>query len=84
MKVAIIGLHSSQETQVRDLFEDRFDLTFVSSSSGRISSAVDGADKVVVMTKFISHQAQDAVRKHPGLLYSNGGVSSLQRLLDGL
>lgn len=84
MKIAIIGLMPPQESKIRDLFEDRFDLTFISSSERRIAPAVEHSDKVVVMTKFVSHEVQGAVRGHPGLLYSNGGVSSLLRVLDGL
>ena len=84
MKVAIIGLSPTQATTVKNEFSDSFSLTFVSSSESRIPSTVDNADNVVVMTKFVSHRAQNLVRNHPGLLFHNGGVSGLKDLLHTL
>jgi len=37
----------------------------------------------VLMTKFIPHDVQDALRKHD-LVFCNGGVSSLKLTLDAM
>jgi hypothetical protein len=88
MRLTIIGLISNQETKIRDEFKEKFDLTFVSSSeknnSKKITTSVEGADSVILMTKFAAHGTQDMVRKHPGLVFLNGGVSSLKAKLSSL
>jgi hypothetical protein len=40
-------------------------------------------DRVILMTKFVSHQVQNVVRGHPGFMYVNGGLSELSdKLLE--
>ena len=83
MKIAIIGLKPDQEQRIAKEFAYH-DFSFVSSTSGGKRPNVPDADTVMLMTKFVSHEQQAAVRNHGGLQFVNGGLSSLRELLRSL
>lgn len=84
--VTIIGLLPRQAEQVAAVYGDEADLKFVSvdMAASRIKATAESTDHVILMTKFMPHEVQAAVRKHEGLTYCNGGVSSVNMKLDQL
>lgn len=86
MSVAVIGLLPQQAGAIQMEYSDRFDLKFLDASTRtpQIKATTSSSAKVILMTKFINHGVQDAVRSHPGLTYVNGGVSSVKQALNGL
>jgi hypothetical protein len=84
-KVTIIGLLSQQANTIRSIYGDKLDLKFieVDTSTIKMRATAETSDQVVLMTKFIPHEIQTALRKHD-LVYCNGGVSSLKLILDAM
>ena len=76
--VTVIGLLPAQARRIEDQFGDRLDLRFldVDTSMHKIKATAESSDHVLLMTKFMPHDVQAAMRKHDGLEYCNGGVSS--------
>ena len=85
LKVTIIGLLPQQANTIRSIYDDKLDLKFieVDTSTIKIRSTAESSDQVVLMTKFISHEIRNALRKHD-LVHCNGGVSSLKLKLDAM
>lgn len=83
-KVAIYGLFSNQEKEVRRKLDGLLDMRFIKYvSQAKMVSSAQWADHFVLMTKFVSHD-YEAVKKYKNLKYCNGGVSSLINLLEGI
>ena len=84
--VAIIGLQPPQARRVESLFGDKLDILCIPAATPRakIQAATASSDYVIVMTKFTSHEAQSAVRKHDGFMYCNGAESAIKQQLDQL
>lgn len=84
LSVAIVGLLPSQAGRVQSAYGDQLDLRFIGSDTSipRARATAESSDQVILMTKFISHDLQDALRKHDGLTFCNGGVSSVNQRLD--
>lgn len=82
-KITIVGLLAQQANTIKKLYGDDLDLRFieVDTSTSKIKATAETSDQVVLMTKFIPHEVQTALRKHD-LVYCNGGVSSLKLQLD--
>ena len=82
--VTIVGLMSVQSNNVKSAYGDVIDLQFMSaeSSPSRVKSVAQSSDHVILMTKFIPHEMQKALREHEGLVFCNGGVSSVGARLD--
>jgi hypothetical protein len=73
-----------QANTIRGIYGDMADLQFLASGQPpKIQAAAESSDQVIVMTKFISHETQTALRKHD-LVFCNGGVSSLKLKLDAM
>lgn len=85
LKVTIIGLLPQQANTIRGIYKDELDLKFieVDTSTIKMQATAATSDQVVLMTKFIPHEIQTALRKHD-LVYCNGGVSSLKLALDAM
>lgn len=84
--VTIIGLLPRQAEQVAAAYGEEADLRFLSvdMAASRIRATTESSDHVILMTKFMPHEVQTAVRKHEGLTYCNGGVSSVNLKLEML
>ena len=84
--VTVVGLLPVQANRVQADFGDKVDLKFIRSdtTAQKIAATAESSDYVILMTKFISHEIQSALRKHDGLNYCNGGVSSVGVKLDEL
>ena len=84
-KITIIGLLPQQANTIRDIYGDGMDLRFieVDTPTSKIRATAETSDQVVLMTKFIPHEIQTALRKHD-LVFCNGGVSSLKLTLDAM
>lgn len=84
-KITIVGLLAQQANTIKKLYGDDLDLRFieVDTSTSKIRATAETSDQVVLMTKFIPHEVQTALRKHD-LVYCNGGVSSLKLQLDAM
>ena len=67
-------------------FGERLSLQFVDSdaSTVRARTVAESSDHVILMTRFIDHRVQDALRKHDGLIFCNGSVSSVDAILSML
>lgn len=78
MQITIIGLKPDQERRIEREFTAH-DFSFVSSTSGEKPAST--GDSVFLMTRFVSHAQQNAVRDHPRLTFINGGLSSLREAL---
>lgn len=87
--ITILGLKPNQGTKIESLFGDRASFKFidVDTPPQQIQATAASSDDVLVMTKFVPHRAQNAIRDHDGLVYVNGGVSSavlkLEEILGG-
>jgi hypothetical protein len=84
-RVLVVGLMKQQEHDVRDAMDAMLKMDFI-MSEGSDSASLEGkarnADLVVLMTKFISHKHQEAVKRvSEHVVYRNGGVSELKRWL---
>jgi hypothetical protein len=78
-KILIIGLKPQQAAIMIHEFGNQFDLRFV--DSGRGASASDGktnVDRIIGMTNFMSHSAEDHIKHHPGYKRVSGGMDSLR------
>lgn len=80
MQITVIGLKPDQERRIEREFT-ALDFSFISSTAYKQTLPMPDGDSVILMTRFVSHNQQKAVREHPGLVYVNGGLSSLREAL---
>jgi hypothetical protein len=85
-KVLVVGLLPNQAGIVQSEFFEAFDIRFAESDTPtkRLESMAHDCDRVMLMTNFISHSTQDAVKKHPGFERIQGGVSKVKDRLTEL
>jgi predicted transcriptional regulator len=84
-KVFVIGLIPHQAGIIQSEFHECFDLRFAEADTPakRLESMANDCDRVIVLTSFISHSTQDAVKKHPGFERISGGMARLKdRLME--
>lgn len=86
-KVAIIGLLPDQVHMIEQEFKEMLDVrchtTDYARGRGRIIA--HGADVVVLMTKFISHDTQESVKPYAKRLeLVSGGMTALRECLENL
>lgn len=83
-RVLIVGLLNQQAQEIQKEWSEIYDLRIYDSdvTSEKIRSILPHCDKAILMTKFVSHRAQDAMRGCSGFTYCNGGVSALKELLN--
>lgn len=84
-KVVVVGLLPIQTQETQRDFGRVFDFKFISSSntpSQQIRDAAKNADIAIIMTQFVSHSTQAALRAHPGFTYCNGNSTALKHLLE--
>lgn len=84
-KVTIVGLLPMQANKIKSLYGDELNLQFITAETSptQMQLTAESSDQVILMTKFIPHEAQTALRKLD-LVYCNGGVSSLKLKLDAM
>lgn len=84
-KITIIGLLPQQANIIRGIYGEALDLRFIETDTPtqKIRCSAESSDQVVLMTKFMSHEIQTALRQMD-LVYCNGGVSSLKLKLDAI
>jgi hypothetical protein len=85
-RVAVIGLNKgSQLHMLEKEFGDKLDLRFFTSScnSSRFQEVTKVSDVIVLMTKFIPHKVQEAVKEglspDTKFMMVHGGLSRLKR-----
>lgn len=84
--VTIVGLLPGQADRVQSTYETKIDFKFlgVDESMHRIKATAESTEHLILMTKFLPHEIQTALRKHEGLIFCNGGLSSVGMKLDRL
>lgn len=86
-KLLVVGPLPAQADILKSKFVDKLDLRFVSSQEGTkvMSSRINGVDKVVLMTGFISHAHQQSAMQLKGrdnVVLVDGGMTSLAKRLS--
>lgn len=84
-KITIVGLLPMQANKIKSLYGDDLNLQFITAetSPAQMQLTAKSSDQVILMTKFVPHEAQDVLRKLD-LVFCNGGVSSLKLKLDAM
>lgn len=84
--VTIVGLTPQQARRVEAQFAGQLDINCIDAglSHSKIQAAAESSDYVVVMTRFLPHKAQTAVREHGGLIFCNGAETAVKQQLDQL
>jgi hypothetical protein len=84
-KILIVGLLNEQRQVVQKEWNDLLDLKFCEGNNPNLADLAKKSDVAVIMTKFISHGAQNTI-KNTGvqLAWCNGSVSDLGRVLEDL
>ena len=83
-KVVVVGLLSVQTQETQKDFGRVFNFKFIDANvpSQQIKESAREADIAIIMTKFVSHSTQSALRQHPGFTFCNGNSSALKNLLE--
>jgi len=83
-KVVVVGLLAVQTNDIQKRFGHKFDLKFIGSNTPnqQIRDAMKNADVGILMTRFVSHPTQAAMRSHPGFTFCNGNSTALENLLE--
>jgi len=82
-KVIVVGLLPVQTNEVQKEFGAFYDLRFFHSNTPvpQIRESMKKVDFAVMMTNFVSHSTQTAMRSHPGFIYCNGNSTALKMKL---
>ena len=82
-KIMILGLQSQQAQEISKEYGNVYDLRIFDNTvtTDRIRSNLSTCERAIIMTKFIGHHIQSAVKGHAGFTYCNGTVSALNDLL---
>jgi hypothetical protein len=84
-RVLIVGLLNQQANEIENSLEAVLHLDFAkaeTSDPASLEAKARHADMTILMTKFISHKHQDAVKRvSDHVVYRNGSVSELKRWL---
>lgn len=87
-RVMVVGLLGQQAESVSKGFTQDMDLRFYGSDTQprRLTEIASNSDYALVMTKFIGHPAEDAVRRGSPADFRrvNGGPTDLMRVLDSV
>jgi hypothetical protein len=82
-KVIVVGLLPVQTNEVQKEFGAYYDLRFFHSNTPvpQIRESMKNVDFAIMMTNFVSHSTQSAMRSHPGFIYCNGNSTALKMAL---
>jgi len=85
-KVLIVGLLPDQGHEIQREFGRHFDFKIFDSNvtADKIKANMPNSDHAILMTKFVSHPTQAAMRGHPGFIFCNGTVAALKDQLAKL
>jgi hypothetical protein len=83
-KVIVVGLLPVQTNNIQKRFGHKFDFKFIGSNTPnqQIRDSMKNADIGILMTRFVSHPTQAAMRDHPGFTFCNGNSTALENLLE--
>lgn len=82
-RVDVVGLLNGQIEVVKKAVGESFDLRFLSSDD--VERLPVTAPCAIMMTKFVSHSAQERIKKQgKQVIYANGGVDSLLKELSAM
>lgn len=82
-RIAVVGLIESQAAHIAREFPD-LDIRFIMTSlATELRERVKSMDRVIVMTKFVSHPIYYTLDKAK-LTHCNGGMSALREILNSL
>ena len=84
--VAIVGLLPGQVSRIDAQYGDKLNMCYIDADRSRpkVQATAASSDHVIVMTRFVSHETQAAVRGHSGLIYCNGAESAVKHQPDAL
>jgi hypothetical protein len=83
-RVLVVGLLGEQENEITKRFDGIFRLSFHKDQNpNSLRALAQHADKVILMSRFISHTAQDLVKQSAvSVTLCHGAVSDLVAILD--
>lgn len=83
-KVIVVGLLPVQTNEIQKRFGHKFDFKFIGSNTPnqQIRDSIKHGDIGILMTRFVSHPTQAAMRDHPGFTFCNGNSTALENLLE--
>ena len=83
-KVIVVGLLPVQTNDIQKRFGHIFDFKFIGSNvpNQQIRESIKHGDIGILMTRFVSHPTQAAMRDHPGFTFCNGNSTALENLLQ--
>jgi hypothetical protein len=83
-KIVVVGLLPVQTNDIQKRFGHKFDFKFIGSNTPnqQIRDSMKNADIGILMTRFVSHPTQAAMRDHPGFTFCNGNSTALENLLE--
>lgn len=85
-KVLIVGVQPNQGQEIQKEFGRHFDFKIFDSNvtAEKIKANIAFTDHAILMTRFVSHSTQSAMRGHPGFIFCNGTVVALKDQLARL
>jgi hypothetical protein len=83
-KVIVVGLLPVQTNDIQKRFGHIFDFKFIGSNvpNQQIRESIKHGDIGILMTRFVSHPTQAAMRDHLGFTFCNGNSTALENLLQ--
>jgi len=82
-RVLIVGLLNEQRQQIQREWGEFFDLKFCEGNTPNLPDLARSCAVSVLMTKFTSHSQQESLKSVGAkILWCNGGVSDLERVLE--
>lgn len=83
-KVVVVGLLPVQTNEIQKRFGHVFNFKFIGSNTPnqQIRASIEHGDIGILMTRFVSHSTQAAMRDHPGFTFCNGNSTALENLLE--
>jgi len=82
-KILIIGMLPNQFVIIQKEYEQHFELKGAHEITGTNRNIADTADKVIMLTKFVSHSTQNMIPKEK-LIYADGGITNVRSTLEKL
>jgi hypothetical protein len=89
LRVFVFGLLDQQNRELEAKYSDALDIRALTKDAGdnEITGQAKSADKIIAVTRFISHPHEDMLRKHAkpaAFMRTSGGLGAVMTLLDRL
>lgn len=83
-RVLIVGLLDHVSHRIKDEWGSAFDLRCFDNNVtiDQVKDNLPAADYAILMTRFVSHKLQNAMRGHPGFLYCDGSQARVKEMLN--